>query len=771
MKQAAIRRYQPTEKTNPYLAAAWTLLLAGLLIGGALLAMDRLWGSWAPALPEVFAAALLSAFCGAVSGLAARRIPAVRYAGLLPLPVVLVLTGFRGYLAGGRAWINAMLARWNEIHEGGLALFAGDGSERDCMAFALLAAVCIGILAWRIAASRKMSVCTAYCTFWLLLSLFGEAFLPLACVLLLIGQIGMRISGSAENVMRRGVQWSIVLAVLLCVCAVGWPDANMVSIDNFRENLIQNVHDIRYGADTLPQGDLAQAELLHASEEPMLNVKTGQQKALYLRGYVGGRYENGVWEPLPDAAFGGDNVGMLEWLSAQGFDPLTQSAQYYALCDDESTPESNPLEVTDSGASRDSVYAPASLTALAAKSMQADKDSGIRSRGLFGQRSYTMEEVSGTRPAELTVAESWVSDPQTEEQSAYAQAESVYRGFVYDNYVAVSEELQPLLDRVFWEDYDTENDGIYSALTRIREVLKTRVTYTDTVPAAPEDTDPIGYFLTESREGNAVLYASTAVQALRAHGIPARYAEGYYLPVSKTETSADGTVELTGQDAHAWAEVYFDGVGWLPVDVTPGFYFDAVALQQMVGLPDTVRKTAAIDENSAGADQVLEPSGSGAGRRETAVKVIRNVTAFGFGIVGVLLLLATLLLCAMELTCAVLLWNERRCRRKWSAEKRIRHTQKQMFALLSMWGIEASLGWDTDETDRRVAERLPSIAPGEYRRICGLLEKTVYGGIPLEPYEERALNQFVYLLSGCEVKKSWKMRLKLRYFRLFTARA
>lgn len=47
-------------------------------------------------------------------------------------------------------------------------------------------------------------------------------------------------------------------------------------------------------------------------------------------------------------------------------------------------------------------------------------------------------------------------------------------------------------------------------------------------------------------------------EMLRAHGIPARYAEGYYL---SADASAPGTVTLTGKDAHAWAEVYFDGVG------------------------------------------------------------------------------------------------------------------------------------------------------------------------------------------------------------------
>lgn len=49
------------------------------------------------------------------------------------------------------------------------------------------------------------------------------------------------------------------------------------------------------------------------------------------------------------------------------------------------------------------------------------------------------------------VAESWVSSPQTEEQTAYAEAESVYRSFVYDAYTAADEDLLPVLNRLFWQ--------------------------------------------------------------------------------------------------------------------------------------------------------------------------------------------------------------------------------------------------------------------------------------------------------------------------------
>ena len=55
-----------------------------------------------------------------------------------------------------------------------------------------------------------------------------------------------------------------------------------------------------------------------------------------------------------------------------------------------------------------------------------------------------------------------------------------------------------------------------------------------------------------------------------------------------------------------WAEVYFDGIGWLPVDVTPGYYYDTVKLQQMVATPDMVHKTLAEDHNLMDAEQITD---------------------------------------------------------------------------------------------------------------------------------------------------------------------
>ena len=81
----------------------------------------------------------------------------------------------------------------------------------------------------------------------------------------------------------------------------------------------------------------------------------------------------------------------------------------------------------------------------------------------------------------------------------------VYRKFVYENYTAVDEKLLPLLNRIFKEG-ETENDGIYSVVSHIREVLKAQASYTESVSIPHNEEDPIRYFL-------CLLYTSTRRKA------------------------------------------------------------------------------------------------------------------------------------------------------------------------------------------------------------------------------------------------------------------
>lgn len=144
--------------------------------------------------------------------------------------------------------------------------------------------------------------------------------------------------------------------------------------------------------------------------------------------------------------------------------------------------------------------------------------------------------------------------------------------------------------------------------------------YTYEPKKPPQGEDPILWFLTQSHEGNDVLYASAAVEALRTHGVPARYAEGYYVSDTDFQKSEDGSVAVTGLNAHAWVEIYFDGIGWLPVEVTPGYYYDTVTLRKLISTSNEIRKTAAVEDNPNRADPLLTAGGQGGGQSSKAIE-------------------------------------------------------------------------------------------------------------------------------------------------------
>lgn len=65
-------------------------------------------------------------------------------------------------------------------------------------------------------------------------------------------------------------------------------------------------------------------------------------------------------------------------------------------------------------------------------------------------------------------------------------------------------------------------------------------------------------------------YAATAALMLRSGGLPARVVVGFEIPDDEIAQRVEGnTVSFLADDLSAWIEVRFDGVGWLPFDVTP----------------------------------------------------------------------------------------------------------------------------------------------------------------------------------------------------------
>lgn len=82
----------------------------------------------------------------------------------------------------------------------------------------------------------------------------------------------------------------------------------------------------------------------------------------------------------------------------------------------------------------------------------------------------------------------------------------------------------------------------------------------------PGSGEPISNFVLQHRSAHCEYFASAAVVILRAAGVPTRYVSGYYAH----EPDGRGWALVRQRDAHAWAESWIAGTGWVTVDATPG---------------------------------------------------------------------------------------------------------------------------------------------------------------------------------------------------------
>ncbi len=170
--------------------------------------------------------------------------------------------------------------------------------------------------------------------------------------------------------------------------------------------------------------------------------------------------------------------------------------------------------------------------------------------------------------------------------NAFCAFEQAYRAYVYDIYTRLPEGHEQLKAM----ELASEDASLRKKVNAVVNYLS-GYRYTLAPGALPDGEDFVDYFLFENKQGYCVHFASAAVLLLRNMGVPARYAEGYLVTASDIrsaatvgstliggfagakyeETSvAQKMVEVKDYSGHAWIEVYCDGFGWVPVEVTYG---------------------------------------------------------------------------------------------------------------------------------------------------------------------------------------------------------
>jgi transglutaminase-like putative cysteine protease len=113
-----------------------------------------------------------------------------------------------------------------------------------------------------------------------------------------------------------------------------------------------------------------------------------------------------------------------------------------------------------------------------------------------------------------------------------------------------------------------ESGSDYEKAEKIRREIANRIKYNINAAATPGGRDPVDHVLFDQKEAYCDVFASAMVIMSRSVGIPARYVTGY-LP-SPENADAAGRYVVLESDAHAWAELFFEGVGWVVFDATVG---------------------------------------------------------------------------------------------------------------------------------------------------------------------------------------------------------
>ncbi len=144
----------------------------------------------------------------------------------------------------------------------------------------------------------------------------------------------------------------------------------------------------------------------------------------------------------------------------------------------------------------------------------------------------------------------------------YADYEREYRDFVYQNYLAIDDEtLKYMRELIARQGFDSSSGSV---INDVANYISGSAIYDMGYDRALDDSENVVIaFLETYKSGICQHYAASAVMLYRALGIPARYTVGY----AANSTANEWTL-VTGMEAHAWVEVYVDGIGWIMVEVT-----------------------------------------------------------------------------------------------------------------------------------------------------------------------------------------------------------
>lgn len=306
-----------------------------------------------------------------------------------------------------------------------------------------------------------------------------------------------------------------------------------------------------------------------------VTVEKKPEDRIYLKGFYADTYDKCVWEKnadaflqaCEDAGFEAEKVaeelamlGVIKQLDSYHVKRLSLSE--YGLDASVFYYDSNTVKA----------YLPYFIEENAS-GISVDGESNYKKRKSDEELKFTIWQYGGSYETRL-------------KSFAYGTSRSWerwYEKYVEETYLAVpdnmpnvekiaAELLRKELSNTKLEEIDSTNEERLAKAYVVADWLARNTSYSTILPKLPRKTDPVEYFLGTTKKGYCMHYASAAVMLLRTMDVPARYASGYVVDRNSFIREEAGYVaQVLDNQAHAWAEIYLAGIGWVPVEVTSGY--------------------------------------------------------------------------------------------------------------------------------------------------------------------------------------------------------
>lgn len=646
---------------------------------------------------------------------------------------------------GFYACANAVIARINSIFGLYIPLVAGAGMLCEAVPLAVLAGVFAGAFGWlfaNLSVSWPTLLIIVICGTGSMCLQLGDCAVSMA-----LGVAGWLVQCRARELWGSTVSLSQVfvgLGGLCAACGVLFAlTASLVQplpeLSAMSASAAKAVQSIRFGEDTLPEGDLSQAADMNEGESTTLSITASKTLSddLLMKGFVGTTFDGVSWGRGDWMSYEGEWSGMREWLRKNGLTVAEQRAAFDAEAEREGGEPAEAVEISvyASGANRRYTYAPYTLRSLDGTGAMLT-GSTILSMDLLPSKAYS-EIVDNVSVNDVIADSSWLASSESD----YAKSERVYAAFVRDNYLDVREEERNAIDAYLfsgdsWDAQTTVSDT--AVISRVRTMMASLAGESENPPTYTGASSFIAWFLGSAHEGNSAYFATAATLAFRSRGIPARYVEGYRVADDQLAAAVDAGVplELTAADAHAWTEIYLDGQGWTPVEVTPGYYSQTLDADKIIDVGEAW---------SNGTNDKTLDVGSVAGQTEDKHRKdvpvshsIPVVAKVGVGLAGAVIVV---LLALLVRRFVLRVWRTRAIE---SDEQDICVPALYGYLALVMKQSGVDAFDDTKPLDclDAFATVFPEIDPWEYRRAIQLHQAYAFGGRELKPNELRTLRRF-----------------------------